>query len=256
MKDSDKQKAAQAFADKWRGRGDEKQDTQSFWIELFQKVFGVADATDGFKFEYRVKRESVSGKRDKTTNFIDALIPKTKVLIEQKSNDINLDNEYQQSDKQALTPFAQAMQYNAWLPADLRAKWIVVCNFEEFRIHDLNDPMADPAVVKLADLADKFHAFDFMVDENVDTVTVEEAISVKAGELVGKLYDCFLKQYPEEDRNAPPPPGSAQRHQPSLRAHRLLPVCRRLGHFQIWTISRLPQGVPNRLHARGLAATL
>lgn len=203
MNENDQRKAAKAFAEKWKGVGDEKQHTHTFWIELFQKVFGVEDATDQFKFEYRVKREAVSGKRDTTVTFIDALVPSTRVLIEQKSITVDLDTAYEQSDKQGLTPYAQAMQYNAWLPADLRAKWIVVCNFDEFRIHDLNDPMGKPAVVRLADLADNFHALDFMIDSSIETVKVEEEISVKAGEIVGKLYDRFLNQYPKEERENP-----------------------------------------------------
>lgn len=195
MKEVEQRKAAKAFAEKWKGIGDEKQDTHTFWIELFQKVFGVKDATDQFKFEYRVKREAVNGKRDTTVTYIDALLPKTQVLVEQKSITVDLDSAYKQSDKQGLTPFGQAMQYNAWLPVDLRAKWIVVCNFEEFRIHDLNDPTAPPVILKLSELEDKFHALDFMIDSTVEKVTIEEEISFKAGQLVGRLYDELLKCY-------------------------------------------------------------
>lgn len=195
MKEVEQRKAAKAFAEKWKGIGDEKQDTHTFWIELFQKVFGVKDATDQFKFEYRVKRESVNGKRDTTVTYIDALLPKTNVLVEQKSITVDLDSAYEQSDKQGLTPFGQAMQYNAWLPVNLRAKWIVVCNFDEFRIHDLNDPTAPPAILKLSELEDKFHALDFMIDSTVEKVTIEEELSFKAGQLVGRLYDELLKCY-------------------------------------------------------------
>lgn len=201
MKEVEQRKAAKAFAEKWKGVGDEKQDTHTFWIELFQKVYGVKDATDHFKFEYRVKRESVNGKRDTTVTYIDALLPKTNVLIEQKSITVDLDSAYEQSDKQGLTPFGQAMQYNAWLPVDLRAKWIVVCNFDEFRIHDLNDPTAPPVILKLNELEDKFHALDFLIDTSVEKISVEEKISVRAGEIVGALYDRFLEQYPENERN-------------------------------------------------------
>ena len=195
MKEVEQRKAAKAFAEKWKGIGDEKQDTHTFWIELFQKVFGVKDATDQFKFEYRVKREAVNGKRDTTVTYIDALLPKTHVLVEQKSITVDLDSAYKQSDKQGLTPFGQAMQYNAWLPVDLRAKWIVVCNFDEFRIHDLNDPTAPPVILKLSELEDKYHALDFMIDSTVEKVTIEEEISFKAGQLVGRLYDELLKCY-------------------------------------------------------------
>ena len=36
-------KAVAAFAQKWAGVGDEKQDSQRFWFELLQKVYGVED---------------------------------------------------------------------------------------------------------------------------------------------------------------------------------------------------------------------
>ena len=71
----------------------------------------------------------------------------------------------------------------------------VVCNFDEFRIHDLNDPTAPPVILKLSELEEKFHALDFMIDSTVEKVTVEEEISFKAGQLVGRLYDELLKCY-------------------------------------------------------------
>ena len=35
--------AAKQFAQNWANRGDEKQETQTFWITLLQSVFGVTD---------------------------------------------------------------------------------------------------------------------------------------------------------------------------------------------------------------------
>ena len=37
--------AAKQFVATWVGRGDEKQETQSFWIGLLGNVFGVTDPT-------------------------------------------------------------------------------------------------------------------------------------------------------------------------------------------------------------------
>ena len=39
MKDVEQRKAAKEFAEYWKDRGDEKQDTQSFWLSFLQKVF-------------------------------------------------------------------------------------------------------------------------------------------------------------------------------------------------------------------------
>ena len=44
MKAVEQQKAAKQFAEDWLGRGDEKQDTQAFWLSLLQKVYGVPDS--------------------------------------------------------------------------------------------------------------------------------------------------------------------------------------------------------------------
>ena len=41
MTDVERRAAAKAFAQTWKGRGDEKQDAQNFWRELLQSVYGV-----------------------------------------------------------------------------------------------------------------------------------------------------------------------------------------------------------------------
>jgi hypothetical protein len=37
--------AAAEFAERWRGKGDEKSESQMFWTDLLQNVFGVEDVT-------------------------------------------------------------------------------------------------------------------------------------------------------------------------------------------------------------------
>ena len=95
------------FIERWRGRGDEKSDTQIFWIEFLQKVCGVENPTEIINFEKRVELGHIS--------FIDGYIPSTRVLIEQKSLDVNLDTTAKQSDGTYLTPFEQAKRYSDWL---------------------------------------------------------------------------------------------------------------------------------------------
>lgn len=41
------------FIERWRGRGDEKQETQKFWLDLLQNVLDVEDAIESTLFEYR-----------------------------------------------------------------------------------------------------------------------------------------------------------------------------------------------------------
>ncbi len=179
--------AAKAFASDWLGRGDEKQDTQTFWIELLQKVFGIEDVYKKIAFEVPVKLDH--------TSFIDAYIDETRVLIEQKGKDINLKKGSRQSDGAMLTPFQQARRYAGYLPHDKNPRWIIVCNFQEFHIHDMNRPNDEAEVVFLADLEKEYHRLHFLVDTGNENIKKEMEVSLKAGELVGVLYDALLKQY-------------------------------------------------------------
>ena len=187
MTDTEQRLAAQQFVKDWTGHGDEKQETQRFWIDLLQNVFGAEQATKAIEFEVRVKLDH--------TSFIDGYIKDTHVLIEQKGADIDLKKGYKQSDGSMLTPFQQARRYAGYLPHDMHPRWIVVCNFKEFHIHDMNRPNDPPEVVLLQDLAKEYHRLQFLVDTGSEHIRKEMQISLQAGELVGKLYDALLQQY-------------------------------------------------------------
>ena len=109
--------AATAFAQRWKGRGYEKGDSQVFWTELLTEVFGVENPSTIIRYEEQVKVDH--------TNFIDGHIPSTKVLIEQKSIDKDLRKGIKQSDGSLLNPFQQAKRYAAELPYSERPRWIV-----------------------------------------------------------------------------------------------------------------------------------
>jgi len=187
MKDVQQKAAAERFVKNWIGHGDEKQETQRFWIDLLQNVFGVEQATNAIEFEVRVKLDH--------TSFIDGYIKDTHVLIEQKGADIDLSRGYKQSDGSMLTPFQQARRYAGYLPHNMNPRWIVVCNFKEFHIHDMNRPNDTPEIIKLEDLEKEYTRLQFLVDKGNERIRKEMEISLQAGELVGKLYDALLKQY-------------------------------------------------------------
>ena len=187
MTDMEKRAAAKEFAASWKGRGDEKQETQAFWMSLLQRVYGVAEPDKFIEFEVPVKLSH--------TSFIDGLIKSTRVLIEQKGQDIDLRKGYKQSDGSMLTPFQQARRYAGFLPHDQNPRWIVVCNFQEFHIHDMNRPNEAPEVLRLADLEKEYGRLNFLVDTGDEKIKREMEISMQASELVGKLYDAFLSQY-------------------------------------------------------------
>ena len=187
MIEADRKKAAKAFAEYWKDRGDEKSDSQSFWLALVRDILGVTEPEKFILFEERVKLDH--------TSFIDGHIPSTHVLIEQKKKGLNLRSPIRQSDGTLLNPFQQAQRYSAALPYSQRPRWIITCNFEEFLIYDMEKPTGEPESILLKDLAKEYYRLQFLVEEKDELLHREEQISIQAGELVGKLYDAILKQY-------------------------------------------------------------
>ena len=187
MKDTEQRAAAKAFAEYWKERGDEKSDSQSFWLTLIRDVLGVPEPEKFIVFEERVKLDH--------TSFIDGHIPSTHVLIEQKKKGLNLRAPIRQSDGSLLNPFQQAQRYSAALPYSQRPRWIVTCNFEEFLIYDMEKPTGEPESILLKDLPKEYYRLQFLVDTGDENIKKEMEVSIKAGELVGILYDEILKQY-------------------------------------------------------------
>ncbi len=180
--------AAAAFAKRWAGRGYERGESQSFWLDLLSNVFGVETPTDGFiTFEdHRMVDAS---------NFIDARIPSTRVLIEQKSLGKDLRKGIVQSDGQVLTPFLQARRYVVSLPVSEHPRWIVTCNFAEFLVYDMERPNGEPESILLENLEREYYRLKFLVDVKSEHLSKEMEVSIKAGQMVGLIYDKLLAQY-------------------------------------------------------------
>jgi hypothetical protein len=191
MTDTAQKKAAQTFATYWKDRGYEKGESQKFWLDLLQNVYGVEDAIRYISFEDQVRLDH--------TSFIDGFIPTTHVLIEQKGLGKDLRKGIKQSDGSVLSPFQQAKRYAAELPYSQRPRWIVTCNFSEFLVYDMEKPNGEPEQILLKDLPKEYYRLQFLVDTGSEHIKKEMEISLKAGELVGKLYDAILKQYKNPD---------------------------------------------------------
>lgn len=181
------EKAAKEFAKKWENIGDEKQDTQRFWMELLQNVYGVNNPADFIGFEQRVQLGH--------TSYIDAMIPATHTMIEQKSLGKDLNAPIRQSDGTLLTPAEQAKRYAAALPYSERPRWIVSCNFKEFHVLDMERPNDSAEIIELSKLGTEFYRLNFLVDVKSSHIEREMEISKGAGELVARLYDSLLEQY-------------------------------------------------------------
>mgnify|MGYP004663181981 FL=1 len=183
--------AAAAFAKKWEGRGYEKGESQTFWIELLTEVFGIESPSQFIHFEQQAQLDH--------TSFIDGMISATHVMIEQKSLGKDLRQAIKQSDGTLLTPFQQAQRYSAVLPYSERPRWIVTCNFSEFDVYDMENPKGEPSRILLKDLEKEYYRLQFLVEQQGIHLQREMEVSMKAGEIVGKLYDAFVTQYDADD---------------------------------------------------------
>lgn len=178
--------AAKAFVEAWKNRGNEKEDTHTFWLELLRDVVGMEDVTTAVRFEQR----TVKG------GYIDVVIADAKTFIEQKSFGISLDKkEVRQG--HGVTPFEQAKAYADTMPNSQRPDKIIVCDFNEFRIHDLNSlkPTEDFISFSLSELPDQIHLLNFLIDPQKSRLRREEQVSIDAGALIGKLHENLLRQF-------------------------------------------------------------
>ncbi len=179
--------AAQIFAEQWKDKGYEKGQSQPFWLSLLRDVYGIEHPENYISFEDQVHLDH--------TSFIDGYIEKTKVMIEQKSLGKNLNAAIKQSDGSMLNPFQQAKRYISDLPLSRHPRWVVTCNFEQFYVYDMEKPHCEPEIINLADLPKEYYRLSFLVDEENIHLKKEMEVSIKAGEIVGLIYDALLKQY-------------------------------------------------------------
>lgn len=194
MTDAQQKVAAKAFVEYWKDKGYEKGESQKFWLSLLRDVYGVEHPEQYIEFEEQVHLDH--------TSFMDGYIPATRVLIEQKSQDKDLNKGIRQSDGSYLSPFQQAKRYITELPVSKHPRWVITCNFSTFYIYDMERPQGEPEVIRLADLETDCYRLQFLVDSGNEHLKREMDVSIAAGEIVGLLYEAFLKQYadPESER--------------------------------------------------------
>lgn len=177
MTEVDRRVEIKGFIARWKDKESEDQYKQSFWIALLRDIFKVEYPEQIINFEKRVKI-------GKSTKKIDGYIESTKVLIEHKSVGISF--------SKALE---QAIEYKNYLPHDEHPRWIVLCNFQKFLIYDMNRPNDDPQEILLKDLEKDYSRLLFLTKKDSNNVEKQKKVSLKAGEIVGILYDALLKQY-------------------------------------------------------------
>lgn len=188
MTDTEQREAARQFVNRWMGKGKEDEDGRSYWIDLLSNVLGMDNVIERLNFEKKVIVEG-------NTKRIDVYIPETHVIIEQKSLGKVLDQKIHNSGDIDLTPYEQAKRYNDNLPYDEKARWIVTCNFSDIWIYDMNAKVPEPIKIALEELLSKYPLLDFLVKKDIKKISHEMEVSIKAGEIVGLIYDAFYKQY-------------------------------------------------------------
>jgi len=155
------------FSKEWADASNEDADAKPFLVDFFN-VFGISRKRVG-TFEHRVK------KLDEKDGYID-LLWKGTILIEMKSLGKNLDRAYK-----------QAIDYTPGLKQHELPKYILVSDFQNFRLYDLED---DKHIeFKLSGFVNNVQHFGFILGYQKKVYKEQDPANIKAAELMGKLHD-------------------------------------------------------------------
>lgn len=158
---------ATKFSKEWEHDFNEHAEAKSF-MDSFFDVFGISRRRVG-TFEEHVK------KADGKQGFIDFLW-KGNILIEFKSRGKNLDKAHN-----------QAKDYFPGIKdADL-PKYILVCDFENFKLYDLDE--GHSVEFKLKELVHNVAHFGYLVGYQKNVYKEQDPANIKAAELMGQLHD-------------------------------------------------------------------
>jgi hypothetical protein len=155
------------FSKEWADTANEEADAKPFLVEFFN-VFGISSKRVS-TFEHRVK------KLDDKDGYID-LLWKGTILIEMKSRGKNLDKAYQ-----------QAIDYTHGLKQHELPKYILVSDFENFKLYDLEENKT--VEFKLNDLVNNVQHFGYILGYQKKVYKEQDPANIKAAELMGKLHD-------------------------------------------------------------------
>ncbi len=155
------------FSKEWADTSNEEADAKPFLVEFFN-VFGITSKRVS-TFEHRVK------KLDDKDGYID-LLWKGTILIEMKSRGKNLDKAY-----------GQAKDYLHGLKEHELPKYILISDFENFRLYDLEENKT--IEFKLNDLVNNVQHFGYLLGYQKKVYKEQDPANIKAAELMGKLHD-------------------------------------------------------------------
>ncbi|MDD3044876.1 MAG: class I SAM-dependent DNA methyltransferase [Candidatus Delongbacteria bacterium] len=155
------------FSKEWKDAFNEDAEAKTFLFEFFN-VFGISQRKVS-NFEHRVK------KLDDHDGYIDLFWPQT-ILIEMKSRGKNLDKAY-----------SQAREYLKAVREFELPKYILVSDFEHFRLYDLEE---DALIkFKLADLVHNVQHFGYLLGYQKKIYKEQDPANINAAEKMGKIHD-------------------------------------------------------------------
>ncbi len=160
---------AASFARKWREESYEKGETQSFYNDFFE-IFGVQRRSVA-RYEAHVE------KLDNHSGYIDLFWPGV-LIVEQKSAGRNLTRAYD-----------QAGEYFDALRERDKPRYILVSDFQNFQLHDLDE--RETVSFVLQDLPKHVEVFGFILGIQRRTFRDQDPANTEAAELVGRLHDAL-----------------------------------------------------------------
>lgn len=158
---------ALAFSKEWEDESSEDAEAKSFWDDFF-KVFDISRRRIAY-FETAVK------KLGNKQGFIDLFWP-GQLLVEHKSKGKDLDKAFQ-----------QAMDYFPGLKEHELPKYVLISDFQRFRLYDLETSTQHD--FPLNELAANVHLFGFIAGYQKRVYKDEDPVNIEAAERMGRLHD-------------------------------------------------------------------
>lgn len=162
---------AHKFSLRMAGDESERAESQTFWNEFFA-VFGIdRKRVAVFEKQVQLTRAGEKLKQGRIDAFWKGIL-----LIEHKSRGQDLNR-----------AFAQATDYFEGLPDRDLPRYILVSDFERFRLSDLEE--GTEVEFRLPDLHKHIKHFAFIAGYRIQVIQPQNPVNIKAAERMGRLHD-------------------------------------------------------------------
>jgi len=170
---------ANAFSKEWQDAANEDSQAKPFLLGFFE-VFGITNKRVA-TFEHAVKKYAGYGRDSADANvkygYVDLFWPGI-LLVEMKSSGKDLGRAYD-----------QAMDYFSGIKERDIPRYVLVCDFQRFQLHDLQTQ--NVVEFQLKDLYQNVKSFGFIAGYQTQVIKAQDPINIKAAERMGKLHDAL-----------------------------------------------------------------